>query len=147
MKITKKVLEQYASVKKEIADLERLIEESKRKIRRYEREIVADTVTCSRDDLTIGHKKIEGIAQQLLDDEHERLKKRIEKQAYFRKKLHQVAVDVEMYIQSVDESEIRRILRMRYLEDLSWKGVAKNMGKGYTETSCRKKLERFLQKK
>lgn len=146
MEISKKVLEQYEDIKREIRDLDRLIDISRRKIRRYEREIVSDTVSGSREDGTIGPIKITGIGEKLLREEHERLRKRIEKQEHFRQKLQQVAVDIETYIQMIPDSEIRRIARFRYLEEMEWQQVASRMGRGYSEGSCRKKLERFLQK-
>lgn len=146
MEISKKVLEQYEDIKREIRDLDRLIDISRRKIRRYEREIVSDTVSGSREDGTIGPIKITGIGEKLLREEYERLRKRIEKQEHFQQKLQQVAVDIETYIQTIPDSEIRRIARFRYLEEMEWKQVATWMGKGYTDTSCRKKIERFMQK-
>lgn len=147
LEITKKVLEQYEDIKREIRDLDRLIDISRRKIRRYEHEIVSDTVSGSREDGTIGPIKVTGIGEKLLREEHERLRRRMEKQENFRRKLQQVAVDIENYIQTIPDSEIRRIARFRYLEEMEWKQVAKGMGKGYSEDSCRMKFERFLQKK
>ena len=146
MGIEKNVLEQYASIKKEIADLERMIAESNGKIKKYEKQVVSDTVTGTRPDLTIGPIKITGIAQQQIDRENELNRNRIQKMKRFKKKLEKLVVEVEEYIQKIPDSEIRRIARLRYLEELEWRQVAVRMGKGYSETSCRKKIERFLQK-
>lgn len=146
MGIEKNVLEQYTSIKKEIADLERMIAESNSKIKKYEKQVVSDTVTGTRPDLTIGPIKITGIAQQQINKENELNRKRIQKMKRFKKKLETLIVEVEEYIQKIPDSEIRRIARLRYLEELEWRQVAVRMGKGYSETSCRKKIERFLQK-
>lgn len=147
MGIEKNVLEQYTSIKKEIADLERMIAESNSKIKKYEKQVVSDTVTGTRPDLTIGPIKITGIAQQQIDRENELNHNRIQKMKRFRKRLGKLVVEVEEYIQKIPDSEIRRIARMRYIENLSWRKVAVHMGKGYTEDTCRKKIERFLEKK
>ena len=147
MGIDKNVLEQYTSIKKEIADLERMIVESDTKIKKYEKQVVSDTVTGTRPDLTIGPIKITGIAQQQIDRENELNRNRIQKMKRFKKKLEKLVAEVEEYIQKIPDSEVRRIARMRYIENLSWRRVAVHMGKGYTEDSCRIKMDRFLGKK
>lgn len=147
MGIDKKVLEQYTSIKKEIADLERMIAESNSKIKKFEKQVVSDTVTGTRPDLTIGPIKITGIAQQQIDRENELNRNRIQKMKRFKKKLEKLVAEVEEYIQKIPDSEVRRIARMRYIENLSWRRVAVHMGKGYTEDSCRIKMDRFLGKK
>lgn len=144
MGIDKNVLEQYSSMKKEIADLERMIADSNKKIKRYEKQVISDTVTGTRADMTIGVIKVEGIAQQWIDREHELNQRRVEKMERFKKKLEETVVKVEEFIQSIDDSEIRRIARMRYIEGLKWRTVATYMGKGYTEEACRMKMERYL---
>lgn len=146
MGIDKNVLEQYCSIKKEIADLERMIAESNRKIKKYEKQVVSDTVTGTRADGTTGPIKITGIAQQYIDRENELNEKRIQKIQRFKKRLEKKTDEAEEYIQAIDDSEIRRIARWRFLEGLEWDQVAVRMGKGYSGTSCRKKMERFLKK-
>lgn len=147
MGIDKNVLEQYTSIKKEIEDLERMIAESNSKIKKFEKQVVSDTVTGTRPDLTIGPIKITGIAQQQIDRENELNRNRIQKMKRFKKKLEKLVAEVEEYIQKIPDSEVRRIARMRYIENLSWRRVAVHMGKGYTEDSCRIKMDRFLGKK
>lgn len=147
MGIEKNVLEQYTSIKKEITDLERMIAESNSKIKKYEKQVVSDTVTGTRPDLTIGPIKITGVAQQQIDRENELNRNRIQKMKRFKKKLEKLVAEVEEYIQKIPDSEVRRIARMRYIENLSWRRVAVHMGKGYTDDTCRKKIERFLEKK
>lgn len=147
MGIDKNTLEQYSSIKREIADLERMIADSNRKIKKYEKQVVSDTVTGTRTDGTTGPIKITGIAKQWIDREHGLNEKRWEKIKCFKTKLKKLVAEVEEYIETIPDSEIRRIARWRYLEELEWKQVAVRMGKGYSETSCRKKMERFLQKK
>lgn len=146
MGIDKNVLEQYTSIKKEIADLERMIAESNSKIKKFEKQVVSDTVTGTRPDLTIGPIKITGIAQQQIDRENELNRNRIQKMKRFKKKLEKLVVEVEEYIQKIPDSEVRRIARMRYIENLSWRRVAVHMGEGYTEDFCRQKMNNFLKK-
>lgn len=129
-----------------MADLERMIEESNRRIKRYEKQIVSDTVKGSREDLTIGQIKITGIAQQKLDEQNELNRKRLKKMKVFRERLEKKTVEVEEYIQTIPDSEVRRIARLRYINNLSWKQVAVHMGSGYTEDFCRQKMNNFIKK-
>lgn len=48
------------------------------------------------------------------------------------------------YITSVDDSFIRLILTLRYIDGCSWKKVAISCGGGNTEDSVRKAHDRFL---
>lgn len=54
--------------------------------------------------------------------------------------------DVEMYIASINDSHIRRIINLRIIEGLSWNAVAAKLGGGNTEDSVRMAFERFLKK-
>lgn len=147
MGIDKNVLEQYSSIKKEITDLERMIADSNRKIKKYEKQVVSDTVTGSRPDLTIGPIKTTGIAQRYIDRENELNEKRVQRMGRCKKRLEKLPEEIEKYIETIPDSEIRRIARWRYLEELEWNQVAVRMGRGYSKDSCRMKMERFLQKK
>lgn len=146
MEKQKNLLEQYMNIKKEISDLELMIKETNKKIRNCEKNIVSDTVIGSRADLTIGTIKVTGIAQQELDKLNEMNHKRVEKMVIFQKKLEKTMVEMEDYIESIPDSEVRRIIRFRYINNLSWNQVARRMGPGYMEDACRKKLNRFFGK-
>lgn len=52
---------------------------------------------------------------------------------------------IECYIDSVEDSEMREILRMRYAEGMSWQQIAFAAGY-YDESVPRKRHNRFLQK-
>lgn len=147
MGIDKNVLEQYSSIKKEIIDLERMIADSNRKIKKYEKQVVSDTVTGTRADGTTGPIKITGIAQRYIDRENELNEKRVRRMKQCKKRLEKLPEEIEKYIETIPDSEIRRIARWRYLEELEWNQVAVRMGRGYSKDSCRMKMERFLQKK
>ncbi|MBO5159618.1 MAG: hypothetical protein J6B94_08545 [Lachnospiraceae bacterium] len=146
MGIEKNVLEQYSSIVEEIADLERRNRNDRNEIKKLEKQIMSDTVTGSRDDLTIGPIMVKGVAEGLADKKRDQIEARIMKQNRFRKRLLNMKQEIEDYIQKIEDSEIRRIARFRYIDDLEWRQVAVRMGRGYTDTACRKKMERFLQK-
>lgn len=51
---------------------------------------------------------------------------------------------IESYIESVEDSEIRQIMRYRFLDLLSWEKVAEKMN--YERTTIPKKLRGYLRK-
>ena len=89
---------------------------------------------------------VAGVAEGLADELREKIKARLAKREQFEGKLKRMEKDIEEYIQKIADSEVRRIARFRYIDDLEWRQVAVRMGKGYTDTACRKKMERFLKK-
>ena len=50
------------------------------------------------------------------------------------------------YIDSIEDSHIRMIMSLRYINGLSWRQVAFSIGGGNTEDSVRKIHDRYLQK-
>lgn len=51
------------------------------------------------------------------------------------------------YIQSVEDSQMRMILTLRYVRGLTWRQIAKSMGVAGDGSTERKKLDRFLKHK
>ena len=49
---------------------------------------------------------------------------------------------IESYIESVEDSEIRQIMRYRYLDLLSWERIGEKMN--YERTTISKKLRNYL---
>ena len=54
--------------------------------------------------------------------------------------------DVEEFIASIEDSRVRRIINLRFVEGLSWNQVADKIGGGNTDDSVRKVYERFMKK-
>jgi len=50
------------------------------------------------------------------------------------------------YINSIDDSQIRIILALRYINGLSWRQIAFSIGGGNTEDGVKKMAYRFLNK-
>lgn len=51
-----------------------------------------------------------------------------------------------VYIDGIEDSEMRLILTLRYVDGLHWPEVAAKMGPDYSEDGVRKASERFLEK-
>ena len=54
--------------------------------------------------------------------------------------------NVEEYLNTMDDSRMRRMITKRYIEGKRWGEIAEEMGTQYTEYSCKKQMERFLEK-
>lgn len=52
--------------------------------------------------------------------------------------------DVEVFIVQLDDSYIRRIVRYKFIENLSWLKVAKKLGGGNTENGVKSAFHRFM---
>ena len=55
--------------------------------------------------------------------------------------------EVELFIASIKDSHIRRIIRLRCIDGLSWNRVADKIGGGNTEGSVKMTFQRFMEKK
>lgn len=58
--------------------------------------------------------------------------------------LMEKVVEVEEFLNTLDDSRMRRMITKRYIERKSWVQIANEMGITYTEDSCKKQMERFL---
>lgn len=144
--MTKDILEQYCDLQEEIKDLRKRIDNLERQINRIEEEgYVTDTVTRGkRGKKSLGNVIIAGFPQA----EYSRKKTRL----YLNKaqlenaelELLDVTSEVEEYIQSLTDSRIRRIIRFRFIDSLTWYQVAMRIGGRATEESVRKEFERFM---
>ena len=141
--LTKEVLSQYSDLQEEVKEVRLKIERLEKDISKIEAgEMVIDSV--SGGDGGKQHFKIEGIPFP----EYSRKKTLL----YARKATLQLLEDdllektneVEEFIASVDDSRIRRIINLRFLENQSWNKVADQIGGNNTEDSVRKAFDRFM---
>ncbi len=141
----KNILKQYDSVLKEIVETDRRIRETQAKIERMEK---AGTVTDSVSGGYGGiqHFKIEGLPTTEYNRQKSLLLARKLKLENLRKKLENMIDVVETYIFSMDDSECRRAATFKYIDKMSWKKTAEQMGSGYTESGCRMMIERYIKK-
>lgn len=106
---------------------------------------VADSVACGKKGKkAIKTVKIEGFPHPDYERKRELLKWYKAKLKLFEEDLLEKQIEVEEYIQSIEDSRIRRIMRYRYLDNLTWQQVAHRMGKHHTAEGCRSAHDRFL---
>ena len=145
----KEVLEQYSSLKAEYLDLQDEIRKLEKQIRKMEtsRYQVSDSVKGTRPDGTYGSITITGFPVPDYYRRKKLLEKRKANLSKFELQLLELTNDVDDYINSLADSRMRRMIRYKFFDELSWVQVAHRMGGKYTADSCRKQIERFLEEK
>lgn len=140
----KQILKQIPDIRKEIQDLEKEIAAIKRRIDVLKKNEVCDTVTGSRADLTVGPIKIRGHPDREFGVRMGDLQKKKDLMEKKKTELAKIENDAEEYIQSIPQSGMRRLMRYRYMDGLSWQQVAARMGSKHSSESCRKRVKRFM---
>lgn len=141
----KAILEQYTSLKAEISDVEVKIAKLTAGIRKLEVSEVADSVSCGkRGKKPLGTVKIHGIPVREITIRKQRLQRRRLEYSMLLRKLEDMTAEVENYINTLPDSEIRRLLRFRFLQGMEWRQVSRMMGRGYSVSACKMKVARFL---
>ncbi len=141
----KNILKQYDSVLKETDETNRRIQEIQNKIDRMEKEgTVTDSVSGGYGGTQ--HFKIEGLPTKEYNRQKSLLLARQLRLENLKKKLKNMIEGVETYVFNMDDSECRRAATFKYIDKMSWKEVAEQMGKGYTADGCRMMVERYIKK-
>lgn len=145
--LEKHILEQYTDLQAEERNLARRIQSLNDKILNMERGgyMVADSVTCGRrGKKPLGTRKIQGFPLPEYNHKKECLKTYKLQLELADTKLLELLKEVEEYIEGIEDSRIRRIMRYRYVDNLSWVQVAHRMGIKHTAEGCRQAVERYL---
>lgn len=141
--MTKHILAQYYDLQEEAKDLRRRIKKVEDEITKIEEEgTVIDSVTGGYGGTQ--HFKVEGFPYP------EYSKKKTRRYMYkaqlemAEEELLELTNEVEEYIQSIEDSRIRRIIRLRYIDNLTWQQVACKIGGMATADSVRMEHNRYL---
>lgn len=153
MEVTKDVLLQYCELKEEIKDLNDRIDRGRRRLEKIKKEgVVSDTVKGTRKDGTIGPIKITGYPLPEHDTVKAMIKKRRAKLHILEDELQEAVNAVDDFIDKIPKSDLRQMFRLYYIDDMTWGRVALTMNSRfpkrrikYTEDSCRKRHDRFLE--
>lgn len=142
--MTKDILYQYCDLQEEVKDL-------RRRINKLEEQIKALKESTVKDHVKGGYGgtqtfEIEGIPYMEYSKKRTRVFLYKAQLEYAEGELLEVLTKVEEYIQSIDNGRIRRIIRYRFIDRMTWNRVAMSMGGSATEDSVRKEFERFISK-
>ena len=136
----KNILDQYI-------DACALIRETEEDIRKLKRRqgTVQDSVKGSNPEFPYQAQSfhIEGTAEQISDQSALEAEEKIleMRKADARK----IKMDVEAWMNTIPQ-RMQRIIRFKFLQNLSWEETARLIGKGKSGESTRKELENFLKK-
>lgn len=119
------------------------IELIKSQIDKLESQVVTDVVSGSSTHYPYNQRKfvITGIEQcdkRLVNRFKARLSEHLDR-------LLNAQNEMLEFVQSVEDSELRQILLLRYLEGLSWQEISRKLGTAGDGSTERKKINRFLQ--
>lgn len=146
----KSILEQYTSMQAEQQDIRRRIEKLEDDIRDLEenRNETADSVACGRKGKkALKTVKVSGFPEMEYQTKMGRLKRLRMRLELADDQLLELLSGVEEYIESIENSRMRMIMRFRYMDDMTWKEIARRMRNGSTADSIRMEHNRFLEKK
>ena len=148
--MNKEILNQYVSLRKEIADEQRRIDQMERQIRSMvpkDRQVTDMVSKGKRGKKSLGNIKISGIGDQTaMNRKRAALRGRKAKQELRLSRLETMVCDIEDFINQIEDSETRRIMRLFVIQGHTWKETADLMGEGYTEEACKQIYSRFVRK-
>ena len=106
--------------------------------------IVSDTVTRGKKGKqSLGTVRIEGFPSRDYQKRKWTLRRYKQMLAKYDDKLLKKQIQVEEYIQSIEDSYVRQAMRYRYIDGMSWIRIGKQMHT--TEDAIRKTVSRYLE--
>lgn len=143
--VSKEILIQYSDLQEEIKEIHKRIEQTERQIERIEIEkTVCDKVRGGEGGLQ--PFKIEGFPYPEYSRKKTLLYSRKVTLTNLEMELLEILNQVEEFIASVNDSRMRRIINLRFIENLTWQQVASRIGGGNTENGIKSAFHRFMEK-
>lgn len=141
--IDKRVLEQYIDTVKEIDEIKLKIGRLERKLQQLEDDgTVIDSVSGGEGGTR--HYKVEGIPLPAYSKTKTALHLRKSTLENLMAELEMQKAEVEAFVSTIEDSQMRRIIRFRFFERMPWKYVAAKIGGGNTEDGVKKAFQRFM---
>lgn len=134
--ILKTYIDQYKEIKAEIADLEHRIKKHKANI------ITQDVVSASAGAPSFAKTSVTIIGVDVKLDKKIKTYQRLLINAQTR--LTDVLIRLETEIQQIDDSFIRMLIRLKYIDNLTWEQIALKIGGGNRAESLKKRMIRYF---
>ena len=142
--ISKEILIQYSDLQEEVKEVRERMDKTEKQITKLEAEgNVVDSVSGGNGGTQ--HFKIEGFPYPEYSRKKTLLYARKATLASLEMELMETLNKVEEFIASVDDSRMRRIITLRFIDNLSWNKVADRIGGNNTEDSVKKAFYRFME--
>lgn len=141
MKKWRERLKQYPKIRKEISDLERRIEATKAEISKYP--AVTDTVKESSKQWPYNQRVVRVRGKNRAA--HDRLTSQLRRLKLLYAKLDRERDAIEEYITTLEDSDIRRIIRLHIIDGKTWRATARILRNNAGQADAiRKQFERFF---
>lgn len=140
--ISKDILIQYSDLQEEIKDVRRRIGILKEQIAKLEQSGYSEADIVKGGMGGIQTFKIEGFPYEKYSKKKTLLYSRKAILETLEFDLLEMTNDVEAYIASIGNSEMRRILTMRFINNMNFEQIGRTLG--YDRTSISKKIDKFL---
>lgn len=141
----KNLLEQYEDMRREKEDTERRIKETQAQLSKLDSKYkVKDTVSGGMGG--VERFTVTGFPYPEYERKRTLLINRQIRLDRLTLKLEEKLEEVEEYIDTIENSRKRLIMKLRYVDGLTWREVAKRLGPGHTEDSVRIEANRFIEK-
>ncbi|KHO36729.1 RNA polymerase subunit sigma-24 [Clostridium tetani] len=129
---------------KQLKYLKTEIEAIKRQIEDLDYTIETDKVRGSSSHFPYVQRSftIEGVNYEEYNRKAERLRRKLNKRI---KELMDLAEETNEFIENIEDSLVRQIISLRYINGLTWEEVATNIGGNNTADSVRMLCNRFLE--
>lgn len=142
--ISKEILIQYSDLQEEVKEVRERIDKTEKQIAKIESEgNVIDTVTGGSGNNQ--HFKIEGFPYPEYSRKKTLLYARKATLSGLEMEILETLNKVEQFIAELDDSRIRRIINLRFIENLSWNQAAHRIGGNATADSIRMEFNRFME--
>ena len=138
----KNILSQYIDA----CELIKETEEEIKKLNRKKKTVIQTNVSGSNPEFPYNpqHFKIQGTTFNYADDSQLRYQKKILEER--KSQAEQLKINVEGWLNTIPP-RMQRIIKYKVFEELTWKQVARKMGRRATEEGVRKEFNRFFEKK
>lgn len=144
--VSKEILMQYTDLQQEVKELREQIDRIENQLDKIKEEgSVKDSVKGGSGG--IQHFVVEGFPVPSYSKKISMLRERTQKLEQRETKLLETLNQVEEFIESVNDSYIRRIINARVIDGLTWQQVAERLGETNTEGSVKMTFQRFMDKK
>lgn len=141
--MTKNVLTQYDDLLRELKEVEQRIRNVKAEIKRIEDEgEVTDMVSGGYGG--IQRFTIRGYPLPQYQRKKALLRHREITLNALKNEVEETVNDVQEFINGIEDSHVRRVISMRYIDGMTWRQIACNIGGGNSEDAVRKTVERYL---
>ena len=137
------VLFQLKDIHKEIWELEKRIQVHRKRLKKIDKQ-VSDVVKGTGRYGCYGNMRVHGHNDPNYIREKMELNQKLKQMESLKLMLLEKEVEAEKYIESIQESRLRRILRFRFEDEMTWQQVAKAMGGRCTADGCRMEYNRWI---